>query len=68
METKSIYKSKTYWYNKATVVLAVLMALATHYGVEPDAQVLEMTTATLLGITPVINIILRLVTKQPVKL
>ena len=60
METKKIYQSKTFWVNLIAIVGIVLNSL---YGIEIDAE-LQATFAT--AILGVINIILRLITKQPI--
>jgi len=59
-ETKKIYQSKTFWVNLIAIVGIVLNSL---YGIEIDAE-LQATFAT--AILGVINIILRLITKQPI--
>ena len=60
METKKFWHSKTLWVNLIAIVGIVLNSL---YGVEIDAE-LQATFAT--AILGVINIILRLITKQPI--
>ena len=62
MDTKSIFKSKTFWAN----VLFVAVALAKHFGVDQDGATLdEGTIAALIGAA---NIGLRIVTSQGVHL
>ena len=58
MNTKSILKSKVFWAN----VLGIALIVAAHFGVEP-VQFSPEIAAIILGI---INILLRLVTRQGV--
>ncbi len=60
--TKSIFKSKTFWVNAVTI----LIAIATYFGISPDQALAEKATTFLLAVSPIVNIFLRLVTKQPV--
>ena len=59
---KKFWKSKTFWFN----VLALVVAVATAFGFgefEPDPRISQIATFVVL----VINLILRLVTKEPVR-
>lgn len=62
MKTKSIFRSKTFWYNVLTVVVGV----ATVFGYTPDQKLAEDVTGFLAAISPFVNILLRLRTTQPV--
>ena len=57
MDSKSIWLSKTFWINVFAIVAMVVQMVFTGFVVPAEWQV------TFLG---VVNIILRLVTKQPV--
>lgn len=60
---KPFYASKTFWFN----VLALIVMVANAFGFagfEPDASVTEIGTFIIIAI----NLVLRLVTKQPLKL
>ena len=59
---KPWYQSKTILFNALTIVLAV----ATYYGFTPDQSLFAQATAFLVSLAPVVNIGLRLVTKQPI--
>lgn len=61
---KKFYKSKTVWFN----ALTVLIVLATASGYTPNAEVAETTSAILLAIAPVVNLVLRSVTNKGVTL
>jgi hypothetical protein len=60
-ETKSIFLSKTLWFNLLSIVLLVV----NRYDVVIDPAVVEPMVALIL---PLINMGLRLVTKKPVTL
>ena len=62
MNSKSWYQSKTVWFNTLTIVLVV----AGFLGYTPDQQLTEQVSGALLALGPVINIILRLMTKTPI--
>lgn len=61
MDTKSIFKSKTLWAN----VLAGILIIAQEIGGVTPANLDAGTQGVILS---VVNIILRLITKQPVKI
>lgn len=61
---KSIFKSKTVWFN----ALTVLVIVATFFGYTPNTELAETVTGLLVALTPIVNIVLRMVTKQPVTL
>lgn len=60
MEAKKFYTSKTLWVNVLAIIGIILNA---QFGIELDAET-QVTIAT--SILAVINIVLRLVTKQPI--
>jgi hypothetical protein len=62
MNTKSWYASKTLWFNGLTVLVVV----ATFLGWTPNQDLANQATGILVTIAPVLNIVLRLVTKQPI--
>lgn len=65
---KSIFLSKTFWFNALSAVLAVAM----FFGFSPNQEVTESTTNALNNpmlmviFTSIGNMVLRLVTTQPV--
>jgi hypothetical protein len=61
---KKLHESKTIWFNAITVIVV----FATFFGYSPDQQLAETTSAILVGLAPLVNIILRLVTDKPIKL
>lgn len=63
MEKKSVFRSKTFWFN--LLALAVLVANEFGFG---EFQADPNLESYALVIVTVVNIVLRLVTKQPVKL
>lgn len=62
MEGKPIYKSKTFWFN----LLAFIAAIAGAFGY--SGQVPEEWKVFIPAIVALINIVLRTVTKEPVRL
>lgn len=70
-ETKSMYTSKTFWFN----VVAVLVAVAGYFGYNefvPDADVMDQTASIMDEVIALIgagfglaNIVLRRVTEKP---
>jgi hypothetical protein len=61
MENKPWYQSRTLWAN----VLIVVLALAKHFGVDQDGATVDVeTVAAVIGAA---NVVLRLVTKKPLK-
>jgi ABC-type uncharacterized transport system permease subunit len=60
--SKSIFKSKTAWFNVLTIVITV----ATMYGFTPNQELTDKVAALMVVLSPVINLILRFVTKKPV--
>jgi len=60
MESKSIWQSKTFWVN----LISIGAIIGSSYGFEIDTET-QAVLAT--GILAVVNIILRLVTKQPIR-
>jgi len=63
MDSKAWYASKTLWVNVVAGVAAVSTAFGLNLGLDADTQV-----AIVGGVMAVINVILRVVTKQPVSL
>lgn len=61
---KSIFASKTFWFNALTVVVVIAAAL----GYAPNQELAEQTSQYLVAFAPVVNIILRMVTKSSVHL
>ena len=61
-EAKSILKSKTFWFN----VIALVVLVAGAFGFK-NVEVDPNLESYALVIVAVVNIVLRLVTKQPVK-
>jgi len=59
---KSWYQSKTFWFNGLTVLLVV----ATFFGFEQNVELAETTRGILISVAPIINIVLRLVTSEPI--
>jgi len=62
VESKSFYKSKTFWFN----LLAVIVLVANQFGFqefEPNTQL----TGFFIALMPIVNIALRFFTKQPLK-
>jgi hypothetical protein len=63
VDAKSIFASKTFWANILAFIAAVATAFGFNLGLTPDVQ------GTLVaGIMAIVNIVLRLVTNQPVTL
>lgn len=63
---KPFYKSKTFWANALTVAIAILILFATARGVSGDRMILAYTGDWLLLVAGLLNIILRVVTKEPI--
>ena len=61
---KSIFKSKTFWFN----ALTILTAIATVGRYVPDQKLAQNTTDILFTLAPVVNIILRFYTSKHVTL
>lgn len=59
MKVKSIFSSKTFWFNVASAALLVLQEVSASQLLSPEKQVI----ATLVG-----NILLRFITNQPVNI
>ena len=62
MNSKNILTSKTFYFN----VLTILVVVATAFGYTPNQEIANTASAILVGINPVINLILRYFTSQPV--
>ena len=63
MMDKEIWQSKTIWATLVAFVATVAGALGLDLGLDADTQ-----TAIVAGIMAVVGIVMRLVTKEPVKL
>ncbi len=61
MNSKPWYKSKVVWTN----ALTILVVLAAFLGVSPDQELAESIAALLLGVSPVLNLLLRPFTGKP---
>ncbi len=64
MNGKSMFRSKTFWINAITAVAGVLTTLGGSELIQDNPQVAGIA-ATVIG---VVNVILRLVTKEPVSI
>ena len=62
MEEKDLFKSKTFWAN----ALGVVMVVATIFGIKPNADLIATLLKVYASLLPVINVLLRLVTKEEV--
>lgn len=61
---KPIYKSKTVIFNTITIITVV----ATMFGYVPDQELADTTASILIGLSPIINIILRLMTDKGISM
>lgn len=61
---KKAIHSKTIIFNALTVIIVI----ATFFGFTPNPEVAEMTSGTLLALAPIVNLVLRFVTKEPITL
>ena len=61
---KEWYLSKTVWFN----VLTALVTIASFFGYTPNQEIANQTTTYLLVSAPVVNLLLRFVTTQGVRL
>lgn len=59
---KKFYKSKTFWFN----ILAFIVAVAAQFGYEADLS--ADLAAFVLPVVFLINLVLRFVTKEPIRL
>ena len=62
MEGKSIFRSKTFWVN----TLAIVISMAGVFGLDLSLEA-EEQTAIVTTIMGIVNIFLRLTTKEPIK-
>ena len=63
MEKKAVWKSKTFWFNLLALVVIVANSLGFgEFQADPNLESYALVIVT------VVNIVLRLITKQPVKL
>jgi hypothetical protein len=60
--SKSIFKSKVFWFNLITIITVV----AGSFGYTPDQNVVEAAGNLLLLTAPIVNIVLRYFTTKPV--
>ena len=61
---KNITKSKTMIFNALTVIVV----FATFFGYETNSELASQTQAIILALTPLVNLALRAITKEPVEL
>lgn len=59
---KSIFQSKTFYFN----ALTILVVVAGFFGYTPDAEIVDKATNMLVVIAPFVNIVLRLYTTKAV--
>ena len=64
MKTKSFWKSKVLWFNALTVIIT----LASFFGFSPNQELADTVAKTLLGLSPLVNLLLRFVTTRPIGL
>jgi len=64
VQTKEWYQSKTIWFN----VLTAFTVVATLFGYVPDQEVADNTSSILLALSPIINLLLRLMTDKGLSL
>ena len=62
MTPKPFWKSKTVWFNGLTILIAV----ATIFGFTINQELFAEVTGVLVALSPIVNLILRFFTKQPV--
>lgn len=67
MDSKSIFKSKTFWTNALVIVFGALAALGV-IQIDDAAQTADTLAGAIVGVIGAINIILRLVTTKPATL
>lgn len=63
MTPKPWYQSKVVWFNTLTFIVVI----ASFFGYTPNTEIVEIATNLLIALAPVINLILRGVTKQPIE-
>lgn len=61
---KPIYKSKTVIFNTITIITVV----AVMFGYVPDQELADTTASILIGLSPIINLILRLMTDKGISM
>jgi hypothetical protein len=59
---KWMLHSKTFWAN----VLGLTIIVSAYFGVTPDYTLIETATEVYVGLLPLLNIVLRKLTKEPV--
>ena len=64
MKSKKLHQSKTFWFNALTVVVVV----ASFFGYEQNPEVAAKTQQLVVGLAPIVNILLRLVTNTAVRI
>jgi hypothetical protein len=62
MQTKPWYRSKTIWFNALTIVTTI----AAYFGWNPDQQITMNVAGFLVAASPIINLVLRLMTRKPI--
>lgn len=61
---KQWYQSRTVWYN----LLTVIVVSATFLGYTPNQDLADTVSSLLVAISPIVNIVLRLVTQSGIAL
>jgi hypothetical protein len=64
MESKKIYRSKTFWFN----ALTVLVVVASFFGYEQNQELATDVQTFIVTFNPLINIVLRAITNKAVSL
>lgn len=63
--TKTIWKSKKFWVN----ILTIIVAFAAHFGVTPEPELTGQVATAMILLSPAINLVLTMFyTKQPIAL
>jgi len=65
MNTKTIWRSKKFWFNALTIVTVI----ATFFGYTPDQELSENVSTVLITFSPVVNLLLTMfATKKQITL
>lgn len=65
---KAWWQSKTIWFNVLSLLAAVLTQVEEFVGTLPEGTIPDGATEVIVGIMAVVNVVLRALTKEPVKL